>query len=90
IVPLAPHLPPTEAGPEPRSTRLLRGLLVGGTLVAAVVAAVAGLALSAGIGAAHAGSEPLVPYSPCLFIGGVMLWFASAIVYETFGAGRAR
>ena len=34
--------------------------------------------------------DPRIPYSPALFAGGVILLFASAVVYETFPARRPR
>ncbi len=34
--------------------------------------------------------DPRIPYSPALFAGGVILLFASAIVYETFPVRRRR
>lgn len=61
-----------------RSTMFLLTLLIGLAL------AVAGFLLAAPLGATNGPviSDPRVPFAPALFVVGVMLTFASAVVYE--------
>ncbi len=63
-----------------RKTMFLSTLLIGLAL------AVAGFLLSAPLGATNgpAISDPRLLFAPALFVVGVMLTFASAVVYELF------
>lgn len=67
-----------------RKTMFLLTLLVGLGL------AVAGFLLAAPIGPASspAISDPRLPFAPVIFISGVMLSFASAVVYEIVPSKR--
>ncbi len=67
-----------------RKTMFLLTLLVGLGLV------VAGFLLTAPIGPASspAISDPRLPFAPVIFISGIMLLFASAVVYELLPSKR--
>lgn len=85
LMPLVPghehHEKPAER--EVPWWRAVRVTLFGVTLGAGVT-----LAIAAFLSAARVGTEkyndPYIPYSPALFILGIMLMFVSAAVYETF------
>ncbi len=57
------------------------------TLLAGVVLAILGVALSAPIGATTSPviSNPRVEFAPLMFVAGVTLMFGSAVVYELVG-----
>ncbi len=57
------------------------------TLLAGLVLAVLGIALSAPVGAptSPAVSDPRVEFAPLLFVIGITLMFGSAVVYELAG-----
>ncbi|MBI4564704.1 MAG: polysulfide reductase NrfD [Planctomycetes bacterium] len=83
IVPLAGSGHPAEPDPtEPRRKGPSRCLMFWAMLAVGV-----GLAAIGFLGSSRFGTEPyldpVIPYSPVLFIAGVMLAFTSAIVYET-------
>jgi Ni/Fe-hydrogenase subunit HybB-like protein len=66
---------------ENRQSHIRRLLFFGATLAIGLVVAIAGFALSARIGT-ELNMDPLIPYSPILFIVGLVICFISAIVYE--------
>lgn len=91
IVPLA--LPPADAdveeAPETRERRLLRVGAFTFSLSLGLVLAVTGFLSSLRIGTRwHL--DPVIPYSPMIFILGVILSFYSAAVYETVPPLRLR
>lgn len=83
-----PHPPPAAAGRSPAGGWLRRGATLLTAAVALAIIAV-GLADSFRLWSG-ADIDPRIPYSPALFAGGVILLFATAIVYETFPARRPR
>ncbi len=64
-----------------------RNMLFVLTLLAGIVLAVLGFALSAPIGAPSSPdiSNPRMDFAPLLFVVGVVLIFSSAVVYEVAG-----
>ncbi len=60
------------------------------TLLAGLALAVAGFMLAAPLGPLNspAISDPALPFAPALFILGVIMLFASAVVYELFPGKR--
>jgi molybdopterin-containing oxidoreductase family membrane subunit len=72
---------------EPKRIRVLRRVFFWATLSAGVVLAVVGFLLSLRVGTLPY-LDPVVPYSPVVFILGVMVSFGSAAVYETLPAPR--
>jgi Ni/Fe-hydrogenase subunit HybB-like protein len=66
--------------PEPRRNGLLRWTLTSATLVGGCALAAFGLAMAARFGT-EAYLDPLVPYSPVLFIIGIVMTIYSAAVY---------
>lgn len=64
----------------------LRTLWWSSTLVAGLVLAAAGLALSAGFGQ----PDPALGFAPLLFVLGLMLALATPVVYELAGDRRGR
>jgi hypothetical protein len=89
IFPISATPHPAEAAP----TRIERDWLrvAATSLTGAVALAVIAVGLSDSFRLwSGGGIDPRIPYSPALFAGGVILLFASAIVYETFPARRPR
>ncbi|MEO6709164.1 MAG: hypothetical protein ABI054_09980, partial [Planctomycetota bacterium] len=86
LVPIVPlislsderSLPHADERPKQRASRLV---LTGATLCAGLVLAATGFLLSARFGTDR-WQDPLVPFSPILFITGMVLIFGSALVYE--------
>jgi len=70
----------TTQEPESRKRSSLRRALTTATLVSGVALAVVGLAMSSRIGTVTF-PDPLVPYSPVIFIAGVVMTIYSAAVY---------
>ncbi|HTF89550.1 MAG TPA: NrfD/PsrC family molybdoenzyme membrane anchor subunit [Planctomycetota bacterium] len=71
-------VPHADERPKQRASRLF---LTGATLCAGLALAVTGFLLSARFGTER-WQDPLVPFSPILFISGMVLIFGSALVYE--------
>lgn len=80
-----PHPPP--AAPPERDWLRAAATALTAALALAIIAI--GLADSFRLWSG-ADIDPRIPYSPALFAGGVILLFASAVVYETFPARRRR
>jgi len=59
------------------------------TLLTGLALAATGLLLSFRVGTVYYG-DPVVPFSPMIFIVGVMMSFFSAAVYETIPSVRGR
>lgn len=75
---------PSERPPRSSVSRyVLRRAVFAGTLTLGLIVAAAGFALSARAGTV-AYDDPLVPFSPVIFIIGLVLVFYSPAVYETF------
>lgn len=75
--------------PWERGSRILRSAIFWTTLVVGVALAVAGFLLSLRVGTLPY-LDPVLPYSPVVFIAGVMLTFYSAAAYETLPPTRGR
>ncbi|HED64946.1 MAG TPA: hypothetical protein ENJ09_05245 [Planctomycetes bacterium] len=69
-----------EIEPEPRRRVLLRGSLTGLTFVVGLVLAAFGLAMSARFGT-EPFLDPIVPFSPVIFIVGLVMTIYTAAVY---------
>lgn len=89
IVPVVGHQGSDEASVSygPLERMGLRGAAAMGTLAMGVVFGVTGFVISNRAGVAYY-ADPLIPFSPVLFISGLMLTFGSAIVYEVIPAAR--
>jgi molybdopterin-containing oxidoreductase family membrane subunit len=90
ILPVAPHA--RRAGravltAQPQRPLLRRALWIV-TLVAGAAMAVVGFLISSRYGVAPY-ADPLLPFSPVLFIAGLILSFSAPIVYEVFPVRRA-
>jgi hypothetical protein len=83
----APQTVEPAARPEPHTAR---GIVT--AVVAALALALIGVGLADSFRLFSRGeNDPVLPFSPLLFAGGVMLLFTSAVVYELYGArGRGR
>lgn len=81
----APHGDELLLAPEQRNG--LRVAATFGTLALGLTLAVTGFAISNRAGVAYY-ADPLVPFSPVMFITGLILTFSSAIVYEAFPARK--
>ncbi len=68
--------------------RATRRFLFASTLLIGMVLACAGLAFSARVGTLPY-LDPIVPFSPMIFISGLVLIFLSAVVYETLPPAAA-
>jgi hypothetical protein len=80
---------PGNTGTDSRSQRMLRYSLTGGLASLALAMIVLGLADSFRL-FSQGELDPRIPYSPVIFAGGVMLFFCTAITYETIpGAPKA-
>jgi predicted membrane channel-forming protein YqfA (hemolysin III family) len=66
---------------ESRASHTRRLVLFGLTLAVGLVLVVTGFLLSARFGTGP-NMDPLIPFSPVIFITGVMTCFLSAVVYE--------
>ncbi len=77
------------SGPMPSEGWSARGVVTGLVAAVAVGLIIAGLTDSFRVWS-HGENDPRIPYSPVMFATGVMLLFASAIVYEVYGAFRPR
>ena len=91
IVPLgetsAESVPPeAPAQPEPAALRIAA---FWATLLTGLTLAMTGLLLSFRVGTVYY-ADPVVPFSPLIFIVGVMMSFFSAAVYETIPPPRGR
>lgn len=94
-----PIVPMLAAVDEPRRAvvavppgarrRVTRIVLTGGTLVVGLALAVTGFLLSARVGV-ESWHDPLVPFSPLVFITGMALVFGAAVVYELLPDARPR
>ncbi|MBI2191674.1 MAG: polysulfide reductase NrfD [Planctomycetes bacterium] len=90
IVPVASHGPveqPETIPAEPTRRRFLRTIAFGITLLGGIVLAVIGFALSSRFGTKPT-LDPVIPYSPVLFIVGVVMIFMSAVVYEIIPSAK--
>lgn len=77
-----------EPEPEAPGARLLRRLGFGVSLLAGLGLAVVGFLVSARVGTSP-DADPLILWSPVVFIAGLMLIFYSAVVYEVFPPVKA-
>jgi uncharacterized membrane protein len=80
-----------ESRPVPSESparRTTRSVLFLTTLLVGIALAVTGFALSARVGTVSY-LDPVVPFSPVMFIAGMVLVFLSAVVYETLPLVRA-
>lgn len=73
--------PPAPADGESRPSHTRRLALFGLTLLLGLAAAIIGFLLSARIGTKPY-LDPIVPFSPVLFIFGIIMCFFSSVVYE--------
>lgn len=88
LVPLPERAPPFEP-PASEGRNGLRTALASLTFLFGIAASVIGLALSLRFGTLPF-LDPILPYSPVLFIVGVMMIFYAAAVYETVPDRRSR
>lgn len=80
---------PAAQAPDEASDGPVRVLAFWATLATGLALATTGFVLSLRVGTVYY-ADPVVPYSPMIFILGVMVTFYSAAVYETIPAGRMR
>jgi molybdopterin-containing oxidoreductase family membrane subunit len=83
LVPTESVLPSDRPPRSATSRHLLRRCVFGATLVAGIAIAITGFLLSARVGTVVY-DDPLVPYSPVIFIIGLLMVFYSPAIYETF------
>lgn len=74
--------------PESGTRRATRRFLFTSTLLVGIALAGTGLALSARVGTLPY-LDPILPFSPVIFISGLVLVFLSAVVYETLPRAAA-
>ncbi len=88
IFPIVPLAHPEDGAPdEAPESETRRTWIAGATLAVGLTLAIVGFAGSAGVGA-EVYQDPVLPYSPLIFIAGIMLSFCTAIVYEVLPAKR--
>jgi len=81
---------PVAAPKEVRTRALLRRTAAWITFLGGLALALLGLALSARWGTPRPEGDPLLPGSPVMFLMGVVMMLAAALVYELFPSARPK
>lgn len=90
VFPIIPAEVPVDGlppAPAPPGERLLRAGLSAASLLVGIALAAVGFLASSRVGM-EPYLDPSIPFSPLIFIAGVMGCFLSAVVYETLPPGR--